>query len=260
MPRPTYCRLRGEPEPEETGDPIADAVEEESRRGGGRCGARGMKRALAKRKIVASRRRIGAIMKPRNLASCYAKAKLRPHPEKPNEAGPPNVPNRGFDGHAPHARIASDPTHARVPGARRHICPPIGLYDRETVGHAAGARKDADPVKAAFATFASPPCSTQTSFTLAGARNSTARRPTSPSRFSASPGRRPKKGCPHDNAVDESANKTPKAEFVYREQFSGPYDLQAKLNDYVWWLNNERLHSTLGYMSPVEFRKAGLSL
>ena len=66
--------------------------------------------------------------------------------------------------------------------------------------------------------------------------------------------------CPYDNAVDESANKTLKAEFVYREQFSGLYDLQVKLNDYVWWYNNERMHSTLGYMSPVEFRKAGLSL
>lgn len=157
MPRPACCRLRGEPEPEGTGDPVAGAVGEESRRGGGRHGARGIKGALAKRKVAASRRGIGAIMKPRSLASCYAKAKLRPHPEKPSGAGPPNVPNRWFDGHAPHARIASDPTHVRVPGAWRRICPPIGLYDRGIVGHAAGARRDADPVKAAFAAVASPP-------------------------------------------------------------------------------------------------------
>lgn len=51
-----------------------------------------------------------------------------------------------------------------------------------------------------------------------------------------------------------------KAEFVYREQFASLRDLQLKLNDYVWWYNKERMHSTLGYMSPVEFRKAGLSL
>ena len=47
---------------------------------------------------------------------------------------------------------------------------------------------------------------------------------------------------------------------MYREQFSSLHDLQAKLNDYVWWYNHERMHSTLGYMSPVEFRNAGLSL
>ncbi|WP_273384117.1 IS3 family transposase [Enorma phocaeensis] len=37
-------------------------------------------------------------------------------------------------------------------------------------------------------------------------------------------------------------------------------DLQAKLSDYVHRCNNFRIHSTLGYMSPVEFRKAGLIL
>lgn len=51
-----------------------------------------------------------------------------------------------------------------------------------------------------------------------------------------------------------------KAEFVYRESFSTLRELQSKLNDYVHWYNNFRLHSKLGYMSPVEFRKAGLSL
>lgn len=29
---------------------------------------------------------------------------------------------------------------------------------------------------------------------------------------------------------------------------------------YVWWYNNEGIHSTLGYLSPVEFREAGLAL
>lgn len=259
MPRSTCCRLRGEPEPEETGDPIADAVEEEFRRSGGRCGARGIKRALAKRKIVASRRGIGAIMKPRSLTSCYAKAKFRPHPEKPSGAGLPNVPNRGFDGHAPHARIASGPTHVRVPGAWCCICPPIGLHNREIVGHAAGARKDADPVKAAFATVTFPLFDTDAFHPDGGPGfdNAALDEPFEVFGITRSPSR---KGCPYDNAVDESANKALKAEFVYQEQFSGPYDLQVKLNDYVWWHNNERLHSTLGYMSPVEFRKAGLSL
>ena len=69
-----------------------------------------------------------------------------------------------------------------------------------------------------------------------------------------------KKGCPYDNAVDESTNKILKAEFVYRETFATTRELQAKLSDYVHWHNNFRLHSTLGYMAPVEFRKAGLLL
>lgn len=73
------------------------------------------------------------------------------------------------------------------------------------------------------------------------------------------------KGCPYDNAVDESTNRILKAELVHRETFGTTRELRAKLSDYVhWynmhWYNNFRIHSTLGYMSPVEFRKAGLSL
>ncbi len=69
-----------------------------------------------------------------------------------------------------------------------------------------------------------------------------------------------RKGCPYDNAVDESTNKILKAEFVYREAFGTTRELRAKLADYVHWCNNFRIHSTLGYMTPVEFRKAGLVL
>lgn len=69
-----------------------------------------------------------------------------------------------------------------------------------------------------------------------------------------------KKGCPHDNAVVESTNKTPKAEFACRESFDGLEDLQVKLSDYVWWCNHERIHSKLGCMSPVEFREKSLTI
>lgn len=68
------------------------------------------------------------------------------------------------------------------------------------------------------------------------------------------------KGCPYDNAVDESTNGILKAELARREAFGTTRELRAKLSDYVHWYNNFRIHSTLGYMSPVEFREAGLSL
>ena len=70
----------------------------------------------------------------------------------------------------------------------------------------------------------------------------------------------PAKGCPYDNSVDGSASKMLKAEFAYRERFSTLRELQAKPSDYVNRYNNFRLHSTLGYMSPVEFRLAALTL
>ena len=74
--------------------------------------------------------------------------------------------------------------------------------------------------------------------------------------------RRPlsRKGNPYDNAVIESTNKILKRELIYRRAFASLDQLRREFNSYVRCYSEERIHSTLGCMSPVEFRKAGLSL
>ena len=64
------------------------------------------------------------------------------------------------------------------------------------------------------------------------------------------------KDCPYDNAVAESTYKMIKAEFVSCRRFDTLNQLQLELADSMHWFNSIRLHSTLGYMSPVEFKKA----
>lgn len=50
------------------------------------------------------------------------------------------------------------------------------------------------------------------------------------------------------------------ADTLNTESFSTLHGLQVELNDHVRWHDHFRLHSKLGYVSPVEFRNAGLSL
>lgn len=69
-----------------------------------------------------------------------------------------------------------------------------------------------------------------------------------------------RKGNPWDNAVIESTNHLIKTEELDWNVFQSTEHLRQVVNDYVWWYNNERLHGTLGNMSPVDFRMAGLSL
>lgn len=259
MPRSTYYRLRGARGSAPAEDALSDPVQEEFEKSKGRYGARRIKKALARRGINASRRRIGRIMRARGLSSCHSKAKFRPRPSRPNEATLPNVLAREFDGHAPRTHIVSDLTYVRVMGSWCYICLLIDLYNREIVGHAAGPRRNAGLVKAAFATLAFPLFDIDVFHTDRGSEYDNSSIDEMLEVFGITRSLS-KKGCPYDNAVDESANKTLKAEFVYQEQFDSLHDLQVKLNDYVWWYNNERMHSTLGYMSPVEFRKAGLCL
>ena len=64
-----------------------------------------------------------------------------------------------------------------------------------------------------------------------------------------------RKGNPYDNAVAESTFKIFKTEFVNMSIFKTLNELEIELADYINWFNNYRIHSTLGYLSPVEFLK-----
>ncbi|PLT32989.1 hypothetical protein CUU64_16280 [Bacillus sp. V5-8f] len=62
------------------------------------------------------------------------------------------------------------------------------------------------------------------------------------------------KGCPYDNAVAEATFKIIKTEFVKGRSFDSLEDLTRKLHDYVHWFNHIRIHGTLGYVSPIDYK------
>ena len=64
------------------------------------------------------------------------------------------------------------------------------------------------------------------------------------------------KGTPYDNAVAEANFKSLKFEFVYQNKFETLEQLQRELGGHIWWYNNERLHSSLGYKSPVSYAQS----
>lgn len=64
-----------------------------------------------------------------------------------------------------------------------------------------------------------------------------------------------KKGCPYDNAVAEATFKVFKTEFVYPNTFDTLDQLKLELYDYVHWYNNLRIHSSLSYLTPVEYKE-----
>ncbi len=66
------------------------------------------------------------------------------------------------------------------------------------------------------------------------------------------------KGCPYDNAVAEAMFKVFKTEFANGAHFSTLEQLALELDDYVHWFNNIRIHGTLGYLTPVEFKQQTL--
>lgn len=67
-------------------------------------------------------------------------------------------------------------------------------------------------------------------------------------------------GSLYDNAVVESTNRLVKKELIYDNVCTSVERLRSNLNRYVWWYDHQRLHSTLGYLSPVEFTQQGNTL
>ena len=61
-----------------------------------------------------------------------------------------------------------------------------------------------------------------------------------------------RKGNCWDNAVAESFFKTIKHEWLYRFKFTSYNQLFNSIEDYIDWYNTKRLHSGLGYLSPLE--------
>jgi len=65
--------------------------------------------------------------------------------------------------------------------------------------------------------------------------------------------------CPYDNACSESFFSSAKRECIYRTEYAGLEEVKRDLFKYIeLFYNRNRIHATLGYMSPVEYRLSRL--
>lgn len=61
-----------------------------------------------------------------------------------------------------------------------------------------------------------------------------------------------RKGNCWDNAVAESFFKTIKYEWLYRFKYTSLEQLSDSIAEYIKWYNTKRIHSSLGYRTPLE--------
>ena len=220
-------------------------------------GTRRIRREFLTEGQQVSRRRIKRIMAENGLVSSYTVAKYKTHKSTPNEDKVSNVVDRKFDDRELLEVVVSDLTYVRVNGKWHYVCLILDLHNREIIGYSAGPNKNAELVYKAFATIKYDLYRISIFHTDRGNefKNNVIDGILDTFKIDRSLS---KKGCPYDNAVAEATFKTFKVEFAYQHAFKNIDELQLELFDYVNWYNNVRLHSSLGYLSPVAYRKLHL--
>lgn len=216
-------------------------------------GTRKIKVELKRRGMTVSRRRIGRLMKKNGLVSAYTVAQYKPHKTSSNDSHIKNELNREFSKDTPLEAIVSDLTYVRVASKWHYICLLVDLFNREILGYSCGKSKDAALVFQAFAKVKGSLQKIQLFHTDRGSefKNQLIDEVVNTFNIKRSLSM---KGCPYDNAVAEATFKLVKSEFVRNRHFESLEQLKTELAQYVKWFNEKRLHSSLGYFSPLEYK------
>ncbi|WP_392559892.1 IS3 family transposase [Orbus mooreae] len=217
-------------------------------------GTRRIRQALLTEGISVSRRYVAKVMKSLSLKSKYTQKCYKNNNKNVNSVTINNVLQRNFTVGMKATVIVADLTYIKVGKKWNYLCVLLDLSARKIAGYRVGQHKTAELVMSALSQIKAPLSSIALfhsdrgkefdnqlldgCFDLFGITRSLSN-----------------KGCPYDNAVSEATFKTIKTEFVKNTTFSNTRELQQRFSAYAYWYNYKRLHSSLGYMTPVAFNK-----
>ena len=191
------------------------------------------------------------------LVSNYTVKQYKVHKARCNEEKVENIVNREFKREEKLDVVVSDLTYVNVKGKWNDICVILDLYNREIIGYAAGKNKTAEMVYKAFSKIRGDLKNINIFHTDRGNefKNKIIDELLKTFKIKRSLS---KKGCPYDNAVAEAIYKIIKTEFAFNRIFESFEELELELFDYVNWYNNVRIHGSLNYLTPIEYKKVSL--
>jgi len=217
-------------------------------------GTRRIRLALQKDGIRVSRRYVARVMKSLLLSSKYTIKRYKRHQAEVNEKAIANHLQRQFDVGDKQQVIVADLTYIQVNRHWNYLCVLVSLSNRQIVGYRVGKHKTAELVMSALSQVKQPLSTLNVFHSDRGKEFDNKLLDNCFKAFNITHSLS-KKGCPYDNAVAEATFKTIKTEFVKGETFITTTELQQAFTAYAYWYNHKRLHSSLGYLSPVEFKK-----
>jgi len=223
--------------------------------GRGAYGSPRVFRALRKQGKRVGKKRIERLMRHEGIVAKKRKKFCITTDSRHADPIAPNVLQRNFDVALPNAAWVTDVTYVWTHEGWLYLAAILDLCSRRVVGWAAHANNDRHLALAALA------CATTTRSPSAGLVHHSDRGSVYASddyrdaldTLGAVPSMSRKGDC-WDNAVAESFFATIKGEMIDHEDFQTRAEATAAIADYIdGFYNVTRMHSTIGYVSPIEF-------
>jgi putative transposase len=213
--------------------------------------------ALQRNGVTCSRKRVARLMRRTQIAARTAHRRIpRTTQRDPKAAPAPNLLNQEFSAPAPDRKWVGDLTYIDTAEGWLYLATILDLFSRRVVGWAMGEHMDAALVQQAWNMAVSQRCPSTdllhhsdqgSQYTSDAYLQSLAvyHCQVSMSRV----------GNCYDNAAMESFFSTLKFECA-TDQFATRALARTTIFEYIEaWYNRQRLHSSLGYCSPVEFER-----
>lgn len=217
-----------------------------------RYGSPRIHRALRQCAQCCSRKRVARLMRGDGLRGKRARRYRSTTQADPRQVPAPNLLQRRFTVPALDQVWVSDVTACWTPEGWLYLAVILDLASRRVVGWAAGAAADQTLTLGALrrALAKRPPAALHHSDRGAHYTAAAYRQLLTTHDMTASMSRT---GDCWDNAVAESFFATLKTELVADSRWPSRRHATAALADYLDWYNRQRLHSSLDYISPVDF-------
>lgn len=223
----------------------------------GRYGSPRMTEALKRRGFDCNRKRVARLMREAGIAARmfrrFKVTTLSDHDRRRNE----NLLGGEFDSTGPNQVWTSDITYIRTGEGWLYLAAVLDIYSRKIVGWQVDKRLHSELViKALQNALKDRPVKAGIIFHSDQGIQYTSdrfRKLLSEKGFRQSMSR---PGNCYDNAITESFFHTLKTELVHQQKFKSRQEARTRLFEYIEiFYNRQRLHSALGYRSPVEYEK-----
>ncbi|NJN74848.1 MAG: IS3 family transposase [Limnothrix sp. RL_2_0] len=204
-----------------------------------------------------SRKRVARIMRENKIVSISKKRFKATTNSKHSFPVCSNLLNQNFHSQAPNQAWVGDITYIPTAEGWVYLATVIDLFSRMVVGWAVRERMTTDLVEKAFlnAYWKRKPSNGLIFHSDRGSQYASHRYQKLLKTLQVNQSMSAKGNC-YDNAVAESFFGKLKTEFVSHEKFSSRKEAKSGIFDYVEiYFNRERKHSTLNYLSPLQFEE-----